>query len=42
MHKNRVKQRAGIAAVQRRATKNRKQAAKRSKAAAKALAKAKG
>lgn len=42
VHKNRVKQRAGIAAVQRRATKNRKQAAKRSKAAAKAAAKAKG
>lgn len=36
VHRNRVKQRAGIAAVQRRATKNRKQAAKRSKTAAKA------
>lgn len=35
MHRNRVKQRAGIAAVQRRATKNRKQAAKRAKLAAK-------
>ncbi|WP_144709923.1 hypothetical protein [Curtobacterium pusillum] len=35
-HRARVKQRAGIAAVQRRADKNRKQAAKRSKQAAKA------
>ncbi|MGN6408964.1 MAG: hypothetical protein ACTHMH_11500 [Curtobacterium sp.] len=35
-HRARVKQRAGIAAVQRRATKNRKQAAKRSKQALKA------
>ncbi|UFU14474.1 hypothetical protein LQK89_01895 [Curtobacterium sp. C1] len=42
VHRNRVKQRAGISAVQRRATANRKQAAKRSKAAAKALAKTKG
>lgn len=42
VHRNRVKQRAGISAVQRRATANRKQAAKRSKAAAKALAKARG
>jgi len=41
-HKDRVKQRAGIAAVQRRANKNRKQAAKRSKQAAKRAAKAKG
>ncbi|WIE76047.1 hypothetical protein [Curtobacterium sp. MCSS17_007] len=41
-HKNRVKQRVGIVAVQRRANKNRKQAAKRSKAAAKAALKAKG
>ncbi len=39
MHRNRVKQRAGIAAVQRRATKNRKQAAARAKAASKAAAK---
>lgn len=36
VHRNRVKQRAGIAAVQRRATKNRKQAAKRARTAAKA------
>lgn len=35
-HKARVKQQTGIAAVQRRADKNRKQAAKRSKQAAKA------
>ncbi len=42
MHRNRVKQRAGIAAVQRRATKNRKQAAARAKAASKAAAKAAG
>ena len=42
VHKNRVKQRVGIVAVQRRANKNRKQAAKRSKAAAKAALKAKG
>ncbi|WP_439693598.1 hypothetical protein ACRQ4B_05050 [Curtobacterium sp. SP.BCo] len=36
LHKARVKQRAGIAAVQRRADKNRKAAVKRSKAALKA------